>query len=219
MTEVRREPGDGYTEAPAVVAAMAESMLASIEHPHRFEAVFDRYHPVIYGYLARLVGVDQADELAGDVFVAAFTVRARFDPAFGSVRAWLFGIAGNVARTRNRAEHRGIRARERIGGRRDAEDTSIDDATDRITHAQELVTVTEALDRLSEPDRQVIVLYAFAELSYPEIATALGVEVGTVRSRLNRARRRLRELLASSGQVPSTGRAPTEDEPWTSSSG
>ena len=62
-------------------------------------------------------------------------------------------------------------------------------------------------------------LYAFAELSYQEIATALGVEVGTVRSRMNRARGRLRELLGSSGQVPESNREQTEDDPWTSWSG
>lgn len=219
MSDARRGRGDGHAEAPAIAAAMAKAMRASIEHPQRFEAVFDRYHPVIYRHLAHLAGVDQADELAGDVFVVAFTVRARFDPAFGSVRAWLFGIAANVLRTRRRSEYRGIRARERIAGRRREEDTSIDLVTDRIAYSQELLTATEALEQLGAADREVIVLYAFAELSYQEIATALGVEVGTVRSRMNRARRRLRELLGSSGQVPDSSSEQTEDDPWTSRSG
>jgi RNA polymerase sigma-70 factor, ECF subfamily len=219
MSDARTGRGGGHAEPSAVAAAMAEAMAASVEHPHRFEAVFDRYHPVIYAYVAHLSGVHRADELAGDVFVTAFTVRTRFDPAFGSVRAWLFGIAANLVRTSHRSEHRGIRAQERIMGRRADEDTSIDDVTDRIAYTQELVTVTEALDRLAFADRQVIVLYAFADLSYPEIATALGVEVGTVRSRMNRARRRLRELVGFSGEVPSRGGEQTEDEPWTSSSG
>ncbi len=219
MSDARRGRGDGHTEAPAIAAAMAKAMHASIERPQRFEAVFDRYHPVIYRHLAHLVGVDQADELAGDVFVTAFTVRARFDPAFGSVRAWLFGIAANVVRTRRRSEYRGIRARERIAGRRSEQDTSIDVVTDRIAYSQELLTAAQALEQLGAADREVIVLYAFAELSYQEIATALGVEVGTVRSRMNRARGRLRELVGSSGQVPESNREQTEDDPWTSWSG
>ncbi len=219
MSDARRGRGDRHAETPSVAAAMAEAMQASVEHPHRFEAVFDRYHPAVYGYLAHLAGVDLADELAGDVFVTAFSVRTRFDPAFGSVRAWLFGIAANVVRTRNRSEHRGTRARERVAGRRADDDTTIEEVTDRMARAQELATVTEALDRLTFADRQVIVLYAFETLSYPEIATALGVEVGTVRSRLNRARARLRELVVFSGEVPHRGGERTEDEPWTSSSG
>ena len=198
---------------------MAEVMSASIDHPHRFEAVFDRYHAVVYRYLAHLAGNDQADELAGDVFVTAFTARARFDPRSGSVRAWIFGIAANIARTRARSERRGARAWERAGARRGDDDTSIDDAGDRMTYAAELSAVSLALEQLSDLDRQVIVLYAFGELSYPEIATALAVEVGTVRSRLNRARGRLRELLAASGQVQGRGRNRNEDAPWTSSSG
>ena len=51
---------------------MSEAVVASVEHPHRFEAVFDQYHRIIHEYLARAVGRDHADECAGDVFVAAF---------------------------------------------------------------------------------------------------------------------------------------------------
>jgi RNA polymerase sigma factor (sigma-70 family) len=191
MSDTSGQSGRPQGEEPALAATMAAVMRDSVEHPHRFEAVFDRYHPVIYGYLAHLVGVDRADELAGDVFVAAFAARTRFDPAFGSVRAWLFGIAANVVHTRTRSEGRGARARERFENRRGNDDTAIDDATDRLAYAQELAVVEQTLDRLSFADRQVIVLYAYAQLSYPEIATALGVETGTVRSRMNRAPRKI----------------------------
>jgi len=81
--------------------------------------------------------------------------------------------------------------------------------------------VAEFLHRLSDTDRDVLVLYAWGELTYPEIAQALGIEVGTVRSRLSRARARLRELIATNGEVldGSGGSPDDEDHPWTSSSG
>jgi RNA polymerase sigma factor (sigma-70 family) len=65
--------------------------------------------------------------------------------------------------------------------------------------------VARALNHLPLADREVIVLYACDELSYAEIASALGIEVGTVRSRLSRARGRLRELLTASGEVLGEG--------------
>src|SRR5690242_14500641 len=103
-----------HAEPASLAAAMSEAVVASVEHPHRFEAVFDRYHRVIHEYLARAAGPDRADEWAGDVFVAAFSARVRYDPARGSVRAWLFGIAANVRHTRGRSDQRGRRASARV---------------------------------------------------------------------------------------------------------
>ncbi len=81
--------------------------------------------------------------------------------------------------------------------------------------------VAEFLRQLSDIDRDVLVLYAWSELTYAEIAQALGVEVGTVRSRLARARGRLRELISGSGEVLErrAESADDEDRPWTSWSG
>jgi RNA polymerase sigma factor (sigma-70 family) len=200
-------------EPASIASAMSEAVVASVEHPHRFEVVFEQYHRTIHGYLARSVGRDLADEYAGDVFVTAFGARARYDPALGSVRAWLFGIAANVRRTRARSDRRGQRAWGRVGGERDVDVGAFEVVEEGLDYGKRLAWVAEFLRQLSETDRDVLVLYAWGELSYPEIAQALGVEVGTVRSRLARARGRLRELIAASGEVlGGSGSSPGDED-------
>jgi RNA polymerase sigma-70 factor (ECF subfamily) len=155
----------------------------------------------VYEYLARAVGPDRADEYAGDVFVSAFAARIRYDPELGSVRGWLFGIAANIRRTRARSEWRGRRAWDRVGGERDAQEGGFEVVEEGLDYGKRLAWVVDFLRELSDTDRDVLILYAWGELTYPEIAQAVGVEVGTVRSRLARARGRLRELIAASGEV------------------
>jgi RNA polymerase sigma-70 factor (ECF subfamily) len=191
---------------------MSDAVVASVDHPHRFEAIFEQYHRAIHEYLARSVGRDRADELAGDVFVAAFAARARYEPARGSVRAWLYGIAANIRRTRARSDVRGRRAWDRVGGARDAQEGGFEVVEDGLDHGRRLASVTGFLRELSDTDRDVLVLYAWGQLTYPEIAQALGVELGTVRSRLARARARLRELIAASGEVLDGSGVSPDDE-------
>ena len=221
MSDATDEDRPAPAEPASVAAAMSDAVVASVEHPHRFEAVFEQYHRTIHQYLARAVGRDHADEHAGDVFVAAFAARARYDPALGSVRGWLFGIATNVRRTRARSHARGRRAWSRVDTDRDAHEGGFEIVEEGLDYGRRLAWVTAFMQELSETDRDVLVLYAWQQLSYPEIAQALGVEIGTVRSRLARARGRLRELLAANGEVPGgRGNSPDdEDDPWTSWSG
>lgn len=91
----------------------AAVLCASVARPELFEAIFDRYHRRIWAYLARRGGRDRADELAGDVFVTAFADRAGYDPARGSVAAWLYGIAGHRLHTSFRSDARAARALRR----------------------------------------------------------------------------------------------------------
>jgi RNA polymerase sigma-70 factor (ECF subfamily) len=221
MSDSRGSERPAHAESASVAAAMSDAVVESVDHPHRFEAVFEQYHRTIYGYLARAVGRDRADEYAGDVFVAAFAGRFRYDPDLGSVRAWLFGIAANIRHTRARSDWRGRRAWHRVGGEPEAQDGGFEVVEEGLDYGRELAWVATFLRELSDTDRDVLVLYAWGELSYPEIAQALGIEVGTVRSRLSRARARLRELIATSGEVlDGSGDSPDdEDDPWTSSSG
>ncbi|MEM9520200.1 MAG: RNA polymerase sigma factor [Actinomycetota bacterium] len=172
----------------------AEAIAASIDDPSRFTDVFDRYHGVIWRYIARSWGPDIADDVAGDVFVQAFVGRDRFDASKGNVRAWLYGIATNTMRSAARRAGRAERAHARIA------DASADlDATVLIDEADELeqhiAEVRRAIYLLDERDFEVLVLIAWEGLSYIDAATALGVPLGTVRSRLSRARTRLRALV------------------------
>ena len=153
-----------------------------------FEALFEEHFDAIYGYLARRVGPDLARDLAAETFTRAYAARRRFDPERGEPRAWLFGIANNLLRHHYRDEERRLRAFARVElPARDA--------------APEEPSVAEALSVLSREDRDVLLLFAWADLSYEKIAEALSLPVGTVRSRLNRARTRMREELAKEGAL------------------
>jgi RNA polymerase sigma factor (sigma-70 family) len=178
----------------------AEAMRASLERPEAFEPIFDRHHRVIWAYLARLGGRDRADELAGEVFLVAFTPRASYDPTRGSVRSWLYGIASNLTRNRLRSDARAARAFRRAAARQGGMFVPIDDADDALAGRQRFDAVVAALARLPFADREIVALFAWERLSYDEIAATLGIEVGTVRSRLSRARGRLRELVAANDE-------------------
>jgi RNA polymerase sigma factor (sigma-70 family) len=146
-----------------------------------FEELFERQFDSVYGYLARRVGPELGRDLASETFTRAFAARKRYDPARGEARAWLFGIANNLLRRHYRDEERRLRAFARV-----------DVATDA---ASPELTLADALATLAQEERDVLLLFAWADLRYAEIATALGVPIGTVRSRLHRARAHVRAAL------------------------
>lgn len=163
-----------------------------------FAIVFDRHYDAVHRYLARRAGADLADDLASETFKQAFDGRFRFDLARMDARPWLFGIATNLMRHHYRTEERRLRAYARID-RVDHVD-AFDGIEGRLDAERARPAIAAALLRLSPGERDVLLLFAWADLRYEEIASALRVPIGTVRSRLNRARRRLRELLGVSGQ-------------------
>jgi len=150
--------------------------------PQRFHAVVDRHFDAIAGFLARRVGPDAAQDLAQEVFVTAFRKRRKFDASYGSARPWLFGIASKAVASHRRDERRQLELLQRA-----------------LALPEPTVTPTEGLDPdlyagltdLARRDRDALLLHAWGELSYDEIAQALDVPVGTVRSRIHRARRQL----------------------------
>ncbi len=177
----------------------AALIAASIDTPVAFAALFDRHYDFVHRYLGRRVGLDIADDLASETFTTAFRVRARYDLAHDDARPWLLGIATNLVRHHRRAEVRRLRAYERLEVER-AE--GIDEAlvAARVDAAAERPRIAWALARIPDGDRDALLLLAWADLTYAEIAIALDIPIGTVRSRIHRASRRLRELLDPSGQ-------------------
>ncbi|GAA4720162.1 RNA polymerase sigma factor [Nocardioides conyzicola] len=173
---------------PQVVAA-------SVHDPSAFAEIYSRHADDVHRYLRRRLGSDVADDLTADTFVAAFGARARFDLAAASARPWLFGIASNLAAKHRRSEIRGLRAFARTGVDPVASEWS-DGADDRVSAQALNRELAAALSELSAGDRDVLLLVAWAELSYAEVAAALQLPVGTVRSRLNRARRTVRTTLS-----------------------
>ena len=177
----------------------ADLVASSLHTPLAFGAVFDRHYDFVHRYLARRVGLDVADDLASETFTTAFRVRARYDLAHADARPWLLGIATNLVRHHRRAEVRRFRAYERVEVAQSAgieEDALVARADAAAAGPQ----VARALSRIPDADRDALLLLAWADLTYEEIARALGIPIGTVRSRIHRARRRLRELLGLSGQ-------------------
>lgn len=176
------------------VDPIAEAVVASVADPARFGEVFDRYHPVMWRYLARTAGPDLADDLAGDVFAAAFGARHRFDPDRGQVHSWLYGIAANHARSALRSNGRSRRALQRAA-RAPAEQSDVAALDDAHWRADRIRKVQHAMSALEPEEFDVLTLVAWEQLSYQEAADALAVPIGTVRSRLHRARSRLRSLI------------------------
>jgi RNA polymerase sigma-70 factor (ECF subfamily) len=178
----------------------AAVIAASLDDPETFGALFDRHATVVFRYLVRRVGVDEADGLLGEVFRIAFEKRATYDISYANARPWLYGIATNLLARHRRREARRFHAMARVL----AQTAPAPDATDAVADAvdaQDLwPRVAQVLGALPSVERDALVLYVWEELSYDEIAAALGVPVGTVRSRLNRARLTLRELRTPIGR-------------------
>jgi RNA polymerase sigma-70 factor (ECF subfamily) len=173
---------------------------ASMTDPERFGVIFDRHATVLFRYLVRRVGADEADALLGELFRVAFEKRTGFDLERPSARPWLYGIATNLLAHHHRSETRRLRATAKVLASRNLPVDSAE-RVDEVLDASVLwPTVARGVAELPQIERDVVVLYVWEELSYQEIASALGVAVGTIRSRLNRARMRLRELSVSTGR-------------------
>lgn len=193
----RAPPVPGQPVGSAELVSDDVLLRESVEHPERFAALFDRHAVAVHRYLARRVG-DVADDLLAEAFLVAFRQRATYRSQGVDPRAWLFGIATNMLRRHGRQEERRYRMVARLAAATTVDATPGDDeAIDRVDAQALRRQLAEALARLKRADRDVLLLTAWANLSYLEIAAVLSIPVGTVRSRLNRARRLTRESLGS----------------------
>ena len=171
----------------------AAAIAASLTRPGEFAAIFDRHAASLHRFLARRVEPADADNLLGDVFRIAFERRETFDLAQDSARPWLYGIATNLIARHRRSEGRRMRAMVALAARRaDVHDVVGERASETVDASDSFTRLVDAIDTLPDAERDTLLLFAWEELGYDDIALALGVPVGTVRSRLNRARRRLR---------------------------
>lgn len=188
-------------------ACDSDAISASAATPAEFAAIFDRHFDAVHAYLQRRIGRDLADELSAETFLIAFDGRARYDVSRPDARPWLFGIATNLLHRHRRRELRQLRAYARSAADPilDAFD-GVDARIDAVGVRRELVDV---LAQVPVEERDALLLFAWADFSYAEIGQALEVPVGTVRSRLSRARTRIRAAL----EVSATP-ALTPTDPW-----
>ncbi len=173
----------------------AEVIAASIDDPEAFGAIFERHYDAVTSYVGRRVGDVVGEDITARTFTVAFTRRDRFDKSVRSARPWLYGIATNLIRhhTRDERTHLTLRGRVPIP-------TFEPDPNQDVAHldAKRLAgTIRDALLARSERDRPPQLQHVLGEFTYEEIATALGIPSGTAKSRINRARRLLRERITA----------------------
>lgn len=187
--------------------------------PDAFGRLFDGHAAAVHRHAVRVTGNwSAADDIVSLTFLEAWRLRERVLPDGGSLRPWLLGIATNVTRNTSRAARRHRTALARLPPAAPVPDFA-EEVTQRLADAEELAAAHAALSRLRRGEREVFTLCVWEGLDAASAAEALGVAVGTVRARLSRARRRLRELTEreldrtarsadSTQRHPATGQIP-----------
>lgn len=182
----------------------SESLRARVRAGDRaaFADLYDQNARAVYSHALRLTGNwSEAEEVMSETFLGAWRTRESLEPEGGSLTPWLLGIATHKAHNANRGLRRRLAFLARTPQPRSVADFA-DETAGRIDDARRLASVHDALRQLSRPDREVIALCVGAGLDYQQAAEALGIPVGTVRSRLSRARARLARYSAG----PASGR-------------
>jgi RNA polymerase sigma factor (sigma-70 family) len=163
-----------------------------------FGTLFERHGPTIYNYCFRRVGNwATAEDLLSIVFLEAWR---RLDKSLprGKELPWLLGIATNVVRNGRRSERRYAAALRRVP-QPSSEPSFADESDDRIDDEELMGRALALVGHLPRREQDVFALCAWSGLSYEDAAIALRIPVGTVRSRLSRARARLLELDLGNG--------------------
>lgn len=160
-----------------------------------FGDLFDAYARSVYNHAFRLTGEwSTAEDVVSLTFLDAWRLREKIDEEGGSLRPWLLGIATNVTRNTRRAARRHAAAVARLP-REEAVRDFADEVAGRLDDTAQLAVVRMALARLRRAEREVLALCVWSGLGYEAAAEALGVPVGTVRSRLSRARTKLAKYM------------------------
>ena len=176
----------------------AEVIGRSLSEPEAFGLIYDRHAATLLRFLGRRAGAKVAEGLVGELFRIAFERRKTFDASRASALPWLYGIGSNLLLKHRRGEARRLRASARMAANLEAANRR---ATTAALDARVLFSrVADAIEGLPDSEREALLLFAWEELSYQSVADALELPIGTVRSRLNRARAHLRELIKPTGK-------------------
>lgn len=185
---------------PATRGGDADLVSASWTQPEAFAELFDRYSGMLYRYVSKRLGPEPAEDLVGETFLVAFSRRRSYDLAHPDARPWLFGILTKLISRHHRSEGARYRALARAP-MDDHEDSPADRVAAGVSAQAVRPALVSALAALPAKDRDVLLLIAWGDLTYEETARALGIPVGTVRSRLNRGRRKVRAALGDTNPM------------------
>lgn len=188
------------------VSTDSEIIRRSRDSPSAFAELYDRHAVAIHRYASRRLG-EAADDIMSETFLVAFEKRASFDDSVDDARPWLYGIATVLVNKHRRQEARAWRGLVAGGAAANADVAEGPD--DRLDAELGIRRLATAIRRMPARDRDALLLYAWGDLDYEGVARALDVPVGTVRSRLNRARRQLRQ---ASGRIASAEEVDHERE-------
>lgn len=183
---------------------------AALGDADAFGSLFERHADAIYNYCFRRIGDwATAEDLLSVVFLEAWRRRDKELPP-DKVLPWLYGIATNVVRNQRRSRRRFAAALQRLPQPR-VEQTMSDGVGERLDDERQMKQVLALLAQLPQREQEVFALCAWFDLSYDDAAVALAIPVGTVRSRLSRARARLRELATGFGHEEDNQQEPAEE--------
>jgi RNA polymerase sigma factor (sigma-70 family) len=178
--------------------------LGGVDPRPAFGRLFDAHAAALRGYLARRVGTEPADDLVAETFAVALRRRGSYRPELGTARSWLYGIATNLLRHHVRSEVRRLHATARLARSGEPRSLASHDSrvAERVDAQKRAAQLAGALARLSPADRDTLLLVSWAGLDPAEVAEALGIPPGTVRSRLHRIRRTLRATAPTIEEEP-----------------
>ena len=165
----------------------------SWENPAAFGELYDRHAATIHRYAARRAGATTADDIMSETFLVAFERRADFELERDDARPWLYGIVTTLLRKHARLEARAWKGIVAVGAAALDHD-AIEAMASRVDAEVAIRGLGSAIRRMPARDRDALLLYAWGDLDYEGVAQALDIPIGTVRSRLNRARRTLRAM-------------------------
>ena len=188
-------PGISVATTAAGDADDAEILARSLGEPELFAVVYRRHAAAIQRYVTRRIGAQDAEDVVTETFLVAFAKRATFQADARACLPWLYGIATNLLGRHRRAELRRLRNSARAWEAPEAEPFT-DRVDDRVSAQAAKARLAAALARLPAGQRDALLLLAWAGLSYEQVAAATGAPLGTVQSRISRARAKLRRALA-----------------------
>ncbi len=190
MTSIHERP-----DVHSTLMDDADLLRASLTDAELFSVVYHRHAAVLFSFASRRLGRELAEDVVADAVLAAFRVRHRYDWERRNARPWLLGILVREISDHRRSERSRYRALSRTAVEREGQDGPADRVASQVVAASVRIPLASALPGLARRDRDVLLLVAWADLSYQEVADALQIPLGTVRSRLNRARRQVRAAL------------------------